>query len=78
MSLNPKCNDENLRGAMQVNGLAAEKETSEQRFVRYVADLRKRYEMATREQWSGELTLTLCLAGGTLTRRSISFEETAK
>ena len=60
------------------NGVASEKETSEQRLARYLADFKARYEQAKREQWTGDFALTLNLNGGHPTRREISFKETAR
>lgn len=61
---------------MHVNGVETEKENSEQRLARYIAEFKRRYDQANREQVTGELCLAVDLNGGHPRRRSIRLNET--
>lgn len=64
---------------MYANGVATtEKETSDQRLARYLAEYRQRFEQAKQEHWTGDFTLVVNLSGGHPAARAIGFVEKSK
>ena len=60
------------------NGVLTEKETVEQRLERYFIEFKQRIGQAKKEQWTGDISLTLNLNGGIPAGREISFREKSR
>lgn len=63
---------------MLPNGYTEQRETGEQRFSRFLDEFRRRHDIARREKYTGELSLTLGLLEGNAVRREIHTKDVSK